>query len=81
MNKQEVISSSKKLYEILHLSSFGTSVISIGVRLGLKKHDLDICFDYLLRNRLIDITDSGTGPMVYITARGMQVFKKISGHL
>lgn len=80
MAVQEIISSSQKLYEILHLSSFGTNVISIGIRLGLSKNDLDLCFDYLQRNKLIEISDSESGKMAYITGRGKQVFKKISQH-
>jgi predicted transcriptional regulator len=77
---EQIISRSQKLYEILHLSSFGTNVVSIGIRLGLSKNDLDLCFDYLQKNNLIEISDSESGKMVYITGRGEQVFKKISQH-
>jgi hypothetical protein len=80
MPEQEVISSSQKLYEILHLSSYGTTVLSIGIRLGLTKKDLDLCIDYLQRNRLIEISDSEFGKMVHITDRGTLVFKRISQH-
>jgi hypothetical protein len=78
MAVQEVISSSKKLCEILHLSSFGSTELSIGIRLGLTKNDLDFCFDYLLKNKLIEISDSKSESMIYITGRGMQVLKRIT---
>ena len=80
MPEQEEISSSQKLYEILHLSSFGTAKLSIGIRLGLSKNDLDSYFNYLQRNRLIEISDSESGKIAYITGRGKQVFKRISQH-
>ena len=80
MAEQDIVGSSRLLFEILHLSSFGTSVLSIAIRLGLSKSDMEVCFDYLLRNRLIEISDSESGSMVHITGRGMQVFKKISKH-